>query len=122
MTAHRVLYDILLADHTEPDPGASGTIAIDRDLCFVPLVTATTETRTLAPPLKEGQLLALHLQSQAGTCTVSFATAFDQSSSTSLVFTAIGQFASSAWGKVKGPVPFSPAPAARTRRSEFRIS
>jgi len=70
MTAHRVLKDALLAARDFQkfnDPGDAGTIRVDRQLCWIDIITgASGETRTLAQPPTGGLLCAINLDTDGG--------------------------------------------------------
>ena len=87
------------------DPGAGA--AIDNTLWgVVPLVSATTETRTLPAPSKAGLNLWLNMKTDNGDIVVTVTPAYDEAGSTTLTFSAVGQWAhlvsmrvsTSAWG------------------------
>lgn len=59
------------------DPGASGAIAVTRS-GHVELVTAAAETRTLAAPSFNGQMLLISLKTDQGDCVITCATTVNQ--------------------------------------------
>ena len=67
------------------DPGNAGAIPV-LNAGFVNLVTAGAETRTLAAPLWAGQLLQLHLQTDAGDCVLTVTDGFNQIGNTVITF------------------------------------
>lgn len=74
MPAHRIPSDWAIADFKIADPGASGTISHgDKGIGFVPIVTATAETRMLEAPQRAGLFLALYLQTDGGNCVITAA-------------------------------------------------
>jgi hypothetical protein len=71
---------------TMKDPGDAGTISVGgRMLCYVNLVTAAAETRTLGDPSHGGQILTLCLKTDGGDCTVTASSAINQAGDTSFI-------------------------------------
>lgn len=70
MTAHRVLADGLIAEHEIPDPGASGTIQVDKSPAIVNVVTGGAETRTISAPQTSGLRLVINLKTDGGAVTI----------------------------------------------------
>lgn len=75
-----------------PDPGASGTISVDRQLGMVKLVSAAAETRTLPAPEFAGAILTLNMKTDGGDITVTVTGGYDEVANTALVFSATGQY------------------------------
>jgi hypothetical protein len=94
MSAHRLLRDMFLngspADLT--DPGASGTIYVDRQFGRVALVSAAAETRTLPVPERAGISLLLYMKTDGGDITLTVTSGYNEAGSTSIVFSATGQY------------------------------
>ena len=86
MPAHRVLHDMYRAGHLLADPGASGTIRATQDLQLCEMVSATTESRTLANPTKAGIRFVLRLKTDGGTVTVTAAGGLNSSLETQATF------------------------------------
>lgn len=78
-------------DFTINDPGASGTIRVDRNWGVVPLVTAAAETRTLPAPVKAGLEVTLYAKTIVTSCTVTVTGGYNIAASTVLVFNAARQ-------------------------------
>lgn len=76
-----------------PDPGASGTITVDRSPCFCSLVSATAETRTLARPTREGALVTLSMKTDGGDITLTVTGGYNETGDTTFTFSDPGQFA-----------------------------
>lgn len=74
-----------------PDPGASGTLPRSKT-GHVALVSAAAESRTLPNPVKEGLRLLLSMSVDGGDITVTADSAYDESGSTTIVFSDPGQF------------------------------
>lgn len=55
------------------DPGASGTIPIDRTMGVVPIVTAAAESRVLASPERAGIIVTVALKTDGGDATITCA-------------------------------------------------
>lgn len=77
MSTHAILQEIYEADATIPDPGAGGTIRVDRSPGIVELVTATAEGRILPDPVSSGILLTLYSKTINTQCLVVADTAID---------------------------------------------
>lgn len=71
------------------DPGNAGAIPVTAS-GFVNLVSGGAETRTLAVPTFEGQLLQLNFKTDAGDCVVTTATAANQTGNNTLTFADAG--------------------------------
>lgn len=72
------------------DPGASGAIPVTGS-GYVPLVTATAETRTLAAPDGIGFQLLLYMKTDVGDCVVTCATTINETGNNTITFDATGQ-------------------------------
>lgn len=95
MSAHRVLNDIYKAGVYSPilDPGNGGTIYVERSPAEVPLVSAGAETRTLARPLQENAIVTIYCRTHGGDITLTVTGGFNTNGNTTVVFTAVKQFA-----------------------------
>ena len=93
MTAHRILKDMLRAEFTVTDPGAGGTITVDRDRTVVPVVTATAEARTLANPPESGLLCLVMLKTDGGDCTLTVTNGYNIAGNTKVVLASAGEYA-----------------------------
>lgn len=71
--------DMSFADIT--DPGNAGAISVASS-GSVSLVSAGAETRTLAAPIFNGQIIVLYFQTDGGDCVVTVASAFNQTGNT----------------------------------------
>lgn len=74
------------------DPGDAGAIPRDQ-MGNCNLVSATTETRTLADPVRSGVLLGLNFQTDGGNITVTVTNGYDENANTTLTFSNAGEFA-----------------------------
>lgn len=92
MSARTVLHDIYKAPLLMADPGDAGTIRPTKSLGVVPLVTATSETRTVAVPAKAGLMMTLYMHTDGGDCVVTFTSGYDQYGSTTCTFNDAGDF------------------------------
>jgi len=92
MSGHRVLHDLYKAPFIIPDPGASGSIVIDRYGSICPLVSATTETRTLPAPLKAGIMATVVLDVDVGDVTLTVTGGYNNDNDTGIVFDDAGDF------------------------------
>lgn len=71
MSAHNAPQELLLGEVLVPDPGSNGTIAcpqVTPAMCNI--VTAGVESRTLASPTVQGQILTLFMKTDGGDCTI----------------------------------------------------
>ena len=74
MSGHNILQQLAREPELEiVDPGASGTISVDRTMGVVPLVSDAAENRTIAEPERAGVILTLALKTDGGNVTVSTA-------------------------------------------------
>ncbi len=74
------------------DPGASGTINVDRHTASLGLVSATTETRTLARPTRAGGSLTIYMMTDGGDITLTITGGMAEEAATTFVFSDPGQF------------------------------
>lgn len=74
------------------DPGASGTISINKTPCFVNLVSAAAETRTLARPTRVGLRVLLHMRTDGGDITLTVTGGYNEAGSTTFTFFDVGQW------------------------------
>jgi len=91
MSAHRALFDLLAAPYLIPDPGAGGTILVDRQLCVVPVVTAAAEARTLAQPTKAGLIATVLLDADGGDLTLTVTGGWNLAGATTLTLGDAGE-------------------------------
>lgn len=67
MSAHNAAQQLHDAAKAElSDPGAAGTIYVDRNPCVVNVVTAASEARTLAAPDRAGLIVTVALKTDGG--------------------------------------------------------
>jgi len=92
MAGHRVLHDMFVAPFVVPDPGASGTIYLDRWGSVVPVVTAAAEARTLAQPTKAGLVCMVVLDTDGGDLTLTVTGGYNVDADTSITFGDAGDF------------------------------
>lgn len=74
------------------DPGAGGTIAVDRSPAYVPLVSLAAETRTLARPTQRGAIVTLCMEVDGGTITLTVTGGYNENGDTELSFADPGVF------------------------------
>ena len=89
---HRLAHKIHDANVQMVDPGASGTITVDRSPAYVPLVSAAAETRTLARPTKTGAIATLYFLTDGGDITLTVTGGFNENGDTTFTFSDAGQF------------------------------
>jgi hypothetical protein len=92
MSSHRILHDSFQAAYLMTDPGDAGTITVDRDRAVCPVVTATTETRTLAQPTKAGIMCMVVLDTDGGDLTMTVTGGYNNDDDTSVVLDDAGDF------------------------------
>lgn len=85
-----VLQRMLECEKRIPDPGASGTIVVDRDMGICALTTTGAEARTLPAPADIGIRLSLCLEVDGGDCTLTVTGGYDEAGSTTMVFNDTG--------------------------------
>jgi hypothetical protein len=91
MSAHAVLAELAEANWLIPDPGNAGALPTSKS-GMIALVTAASETRTLADPVKEGLILVLAFKTDGGDCAVTVASDVTQTSGENVVtFTDVGE-------------------------------
>lgn len=73
------------------DPGASGTITVDR-WGTIALTSAAAETRTLAAPTRQGARVVITMKVDAGDITMTVTGGYNEDGDTSYVFSDPGQF------------------------------
>ncbi len=91
MTAdHNLQSKASASDWVIPDPGDAG--AIPNYLTgVVELVSATSETRTLAAPVRSGLMLTLCFKTDGGDCVVTCATTVNITNNTIITFDTAGE-------------------------------
>lgn len=92
MIAANAGFNLFIAETEISDPGASGTIAVDKSLAVCNLVSAGAETRTMADPTKQGAVVTLYHYTDGGDITVTFTTAYTEDGATTFTFSDVGQF------------------------------
>jgi hypothetical protein len=91
MSAEKVLRDVYFSSPMA-DPGASGTITVDRSPAYVPLDSAAAETRTLAAPSKAGALVTIAMRVDTGDITLTVTGNYNEAGDSTFVFSDPGQF------------------------------
>lgn len=92
MSAHNAGFKLYNNNKEILDPGASGAIKFIGYGQVCPLVSATTETRTVPDPTTNGLRASIYMLTDGGDVTVTFASAFNEAGATVMVFSAAGQF------------------------------
>ena len=92
MSGHRITADLLKADFNQGDPGTGGTITAEGNWTVVELISAAAEEtsalrRTLADPVKSGQVIVLTLKTDGGDLGVYNATGVNTSGSSNNTIT-----------------------------------
>jgi len=75
------------------DPGASGTITVDRSPAYVPLDSLTAESRTLAAPTRAGAIATIAMRVDGGDITLTVTGGYNEDADTTFTFSDPGQFA-----------------------------
>lgn len=92
MSGHRWNKDGYLGQNRMKDPGTGKSIAVDRQLAYVPLVSTTSETRTLARPVKQGIKVTLVHETDGGDIVLTVTGGYDETGNTTFTFSDAGQF------------------------------
>lgn len=98
MPGHAVLSDIYnelaFGGGRLSDPGDAGTINLEPGVshAVMDLISAGAETRTLADPPASGVELMLAHKTDGGDITITASSAYDENGSTTLTFSAVGQY------------------------------
>lgn len=92
MSAHNVQRKLHTTRLKKKDPGNAGIITVTENVTIYPLTSATTETRTLARPTKDGQIVTIMHEVDAGDITVTVTGAYDEAGTTTFVLSDPGQF------------------------------
>jgi len=100
MTAHRSLYDLLIANYDQADPGDTKTIVIAKSMANIKLTsTSAAETRKLRTPIKAGNRCSiLHSVDAGGAITITqkddddTSVQFDNDGNTTIVFQDVGDW------------------------------
>jgi len=92
MSGHRVLFDLFKAPFEILDPGASGTIIVDRWGAVCNVVTAGAEGRTLAQPTKSGIRCTVALKTDGGNLTLTVTGGYNAASDTDITLSDAGDF------------------------------
>lgn len=93
MSGHRITADLQKADFDQADPGTGGTITAAGNWTVVELISAADEWtdaalhRTLADPVKSGQVIVLTLKTDGGELGVTGASAINTTPHTKIRFT-----------------------------------
>ncbi len=91
MSSHNIDKQLFRAEEAA-DPGASGTITVDRSPHKVGLVSAGVETRTLARPTRTGGRAFLYMKTDGGDITLTVTGGLNEDGDTTFVFSDPGQF------------------------------
>lgn len=91
MAIHNLLFNLSNANWNLPDPGNAGALPRAKT-GIINIVSAGSETRTLAAPLKEGIILGLNFLTDGGDCVVTVASAIDDFGTTTITFDDAGEF------------------------------
>jgi len=87
---HRTRSDFSEVDWTLPDPGDAGALPTNQT-GIVELVSAASETRTLAAPTKSGLRLTLAFKTDGGDCVVTCATTVNVTANNTITFDTAGE-------------------------------
>lgn len=91
MPGHNSAYK-MYGSREASDPGASGTITVDRSPHVVGLVSAGAETRTLARPTQAGKTCFLYMRTDGGDITLTVTGGYNEDGDTTFTFSDPGQF------------------------------
>lgn len=84
--SHRIHHDLYRAPKGMADPGNAGTIRVTEDLQICEMVSAGSETRTLANPTKAGIRFVLRLLTDGGDVVVTAANGLNVGGDTQATF------------------------------------
>ena len=93
MTPANFLTRALESSYAIADPGASGTIRVDKNFGVLRLISAAAETRTLPRPLKTGLCLKINFVTDGGDVTLTVTGGYTEAGNTTMVFSDTGDFA-----------------------------
>jgi hypothetical protein len=112
MSAHRLLQDAIVADHTESDPGASGNLKVTKHDGVFQITTSAAESRFLVNPtgnvIYYGARTSVALDVDGGNLTVQVknaagtAVAMNAAGNTSCVLDTVGDRVTFVLHKVSG--------------------
>ena len=74
------------------DPGAGATIKVVGSPAVIGLISLTSETRTLARPVKMGQRVILFMRTDGGDITLTVTGGYNEDGDTTFTFSDVGQF------------------------------
>ena len=94
MSQHRIHSDLYRVGKSMPDPGDGGTIRVTQDLQICEMVSAGSETRTLAAPTKSGLRFVLRLLTDGGDVRVTAENGFNAAGEVDAVFADASDFLS----------------------------
>jgi len=92
MQPSNALQQLFHSPYLVVDPGASGTITIDRQFAVVPVVTAAAEARTLAQPTKAGLICTVVVDTYVGDLTLTVTGGWKQAGTTTITFDTAGDW------------------------------
>lgn len=92
--SHRIHHDLYRAPKALADPGNAGTIRPNADLSICEMVSAASETRTLANPTKAGIRFVLRLLTDGGDVAVTAANGLNVTGNTVATFEDAGDLLS----------------------------
>ena len=84
--SHRIHHDLYRGDKAMRDPGNAGIIRVTEDLQICEMVSATSETRTLANPTKSGIRFVLRMKTDGGDIVVTAANGLNVAGDTTATF------------------------------------
>lgn len=90
---HRMAHSLFRGEVEMLDPGASGTITVERSVAYIGLVSAASESRTLDRPTRVGAILLLVHKTDGGDITLTVTGGYDENGDTTFTFSDPGQFA-----------------------------
>lgn len=91
MSAHNIKTENYFAPE-QVDPGASGTILVDKSPYVVGLASTGAESRTLAAPLRAGIRALLYMKTDGGDITLTITNGINEDGDTTFTFSDPGQF------------------------------
>lgn len=91
MSGHRAAHDLAKSPLSIVDPGAGGTIVIDRFGGICEMVSAGAEARTLADPTAAGIQATVRMRTDGGDITLTAANGLNVAGNTVATYDAVGE-------------------------------
>lgn len=90
-SAHNLLQLLYQSDFEQLDIADAATYNLTKNLTFIPIITAGSETRTLAAPTKAGRFVIFSMATDGGDCVITVTGGYDEAGGTTLTFANVGE-------------------------------